>query len=130
MGSSVKLDTTIITREMSLSSPVDLPLVAPQLGIIVKVLVTSFTVKLRVHGVFLVVVAVVEGDAREVELAICAVGFFRYHAVHALVVPVQCSGVYEEFVAERAPAVNVLSVGFVEMPTVCCLSWLRAGSVI
>ena len=107
---------------MSLGSPMNLPLVSSQLGVIVKVLVTGLAVKLRVHCVFLVIVAVVEGDPGEVELAVRAVRLLRHHAVHALVVPVQGRGVYEELVAECATTVHILAVSFVQMSTVRRLS--------
>ena len=63
MRPSVKLDAAVITSQMCLRSPVDLPLVAAQLRVIIKVLVARFAVKLRVHGVLLVVVTVVKGYA-------------------------------------------------------------------
>ena len=96
---------------------------AAQLRVVVEVLVASLAVELRVHRVFLMIVPVVEGDAREVQLAVCAVWFLRNHPVYPLVVAVKRGGVYEELVAERTPAVHVLTVSFVQMSTVGCLSW-------
>ena len=113
LGTPAELDATIVARQMCLSSPVNLPLVAAQLRVVVEVLVTSLAVELRVHRVFLVIVTIVEGDTREVELAVCAVWFLRNHPVYALVVAVERSGVYEELVAERTSTVHVLTMSFV-----------------
>ena len=123
LGPPAELNATIVARKMRLGSPMHLPLVSSQLGVVIKVLVASLAVELWVHRMLLVVVSVVEGDAREVELAVRAVGFLCNHPVDTLVVAVKCSGVYEELVAERTATIHVLAVSLVQMPTIGGFSW-------